>query len=388
MATQHVSIWRDEFTDLSNIEKRSPIVDANGVITSNGNSLVINTLGTGGGGANFTSNVYFYDNRTADKDVYQSTNSYSNVTLSGGTATTGEIGQASGQSFTATSTVVYGATFYFVKTGTPTDSITVSLCSDLAGTNVLASRTLTTAQMTAAADNAFVFGDVAVTPGTVYYLQIQRSGARDAANCWQPQFNTADGYAGGARLIRSNMAWTATTGDLVFRVFGRGTFDLSGGKELFWEFDPAASNITSDSLIMPTFDIFDKTAGTYSKVYSSGRAAVASKLYWRVTGSTGLLRFESSTDGNTWTNEFIGPSLNASQMTSINLALGYVSSNGSVYALKYFSYGTQETVATQGIKYWNGTAWVAKPVKYWNGTAWVQKPAKRWDGSQWVTPTY
>ena len=45
--------------------------------------------------------------------------------------------------------------------------------------------------------------------------------------------------------------------------------------------------------------------------------------------------------------------------------------------------------ATTGdIKYYNGSAFVAKPVKVWNGTTWVKKPVKRWTGSSWTPTTY
>lgn len=36
------------------------------------------------------------------------------------------------------------------------------------------------------------------------------------------------------------------------------------------------------------------------------------------------------------------------------------------------------------LKYWNGSAWVAKTLKYWTGAAWVAKPLKRWNGSSWI----
>lgn len=39
---------------------------------------------------------------------------------------------------------------------------------------------------------------------------------------------------------------------------------------------------------------------------------------------------------------------------------------------------------TQRMKYWNGSAWVAKPLKYWNGSAWVEKSIKYHNGSTWV----
>lgn len=41
------------------------------------------------------------------------------------------------------------------------------------------------------------------------------------------------------------------------------------------------------------------------------------------------------------------------------------------------------TGTLQRLKYWNGSAWVAKPLKYWNGSAWVEKPIKYWNGSAW-----
>jgi hypothetical protein len=37
------------------------------------------------------------------------------------------------------------------------------------------------------------------------------------------------------------------------------------------------------------------------------------------------------------------------------------------------------------LKYWNGSAWVAKPLKYWNGSAWVAKTLKYWSGSAWIS---
>lgn len=40
------------------------------------------------------------------------------------------------------------------------------------------------------------------------------------------------------------------------------------------------------------------------------------------------------------------------------------------------------------IKYWNGSAWIAKPVKYWNGSAWVTKPLNHWNGSIWIETNY
>lgn len=43
------------------------------------------------------------------------------------------------------------------------------------------------------------------------------------------------------------------------------------------------------------------------------------------------------------------------------------------------------------LKYWNGSAWVAKALKYWTGSTWVEKVLRYWDGDAWlpggVTPS-
>ncbi len=40
------------------------------------------------------------------------------------------------------------------------------------------------------------------------------------------------------------------------------------------------------------------------------------------------------------------------------------------------------------VKFWTGSAWVAKPIKVWTGSAWAIKPLKRWTGSAWVITPY
>ena len=51
--------------------------------------------------------------------------------------------------------------------------------------------------------------------------------------------------------------------------------------------------------------------------------------------------------------------------------------------------GAATTSSTTGqIKYWDGSAWTAKPLKVWTGSAWVTKPLKRWDGASWVVTNY
>ena len=44
-----------------------------------------------------------------------------------------------------------------------------------------------------------------------------------------------------------------------------------------------------------------------------------------------------------------------------------------------------EPVATSGglLKFWNGSAFVAKPLKSWSGSAWVIGALKFWNSSAW-----
>ena len=44
----------------------------------------------------------------------------------------------------------------------------------------------------------------------------------------------------------------------------------------------------------------------------------------------------------------------------------------------------EEYSGTNRLKYYNGSAWVAKPVKYYNGSAWVTKQLKYYNGSSWT----
>ena len=56
---------------------------------------------------------------------------------------------------------------------------------------------------------------------------------------------------------------------------------------------------------------------------------------------------------------------------------------GTVFRNEFF--GIPPAPSAGNLKYWTGSAWVAKPLKYWTGSAWVEKPLKRWTGSAWVS---
>lgn len=43
---------------------------------------------------------------------------------------------------------------------------------------------------------------------------------------------------------------------------------------------------------------------------------------------------------------------------------------------RYTGESTPPPTLTQRMKYYNGSAWVAKPLKYFNGSVWVEKEIK------------
>lgn len=386
MATQHVSTWRDEYADLSYLYIPD---NPAGAFTAVGGNLSIDM-------SKSNSSAFIYERmNTANSNVSETATNYSSTSIYGGTGTagSGETSQSAIQSFTAVSTNVYAVGVYFnVRTGTPTDNITVTLSDALTGGTALATRSLAASSITLAAETMFVFGDTTITPGNTYYVEITRSGARDTANFMGVDYNTAATYAGGGLFRRGEGTATSAgaTSDARFRVIGLDTFDMTGSKEFFWEHDMANSSISPNKVLLSfVVELFDKTNGTYSQTYSPALTVNVGDVYWRATFSGSTVVVYSSSNNSTWTSRWTGPSLNATKLQGVVVRRSYSSTTTTdVLQTKYFSLGTQQTVVTQGIKYWNGTAWVAKPVKYWDGTAWIQKPAKRWDGTAWITPPY
>lgn len=384
MATQHVSIWQDDYVDLSHVLKIEPSPDTNNVISSDGIRLIINT-------ATRTPTNFFYNGvRTANADIYQNENGYANYQFFGGTNQTGENAQARMQSFVATSANTYGISLVFYRSGTPTDDIVVELCDDAAGTNVIASKTLTGATVASGSATGVVFGDTPTVVGNTYYVVMRRTGPRDTVNFWNVQGKVNSAYTAGALYGNNEGTWSVTTADATFRVFGSDLYDMSNGREFYWVVDLPASTINSSSNYTHLFEMFDKNTKTYNSYFTTAIAAAAGRQYWRVSCETGRVVVSSSTDNVTWSTQWTGGpmSMTTSQLQNFNMRFGYGSTNGSIYAIDSWSYGTRETIATQGIKRWNGTAWSAHPVKYWDGTTWVHKPVKTWDGTSWKTPTY
>lgn len=92
--------------------------------------------------------------------------------------------------------------------------------------------------------------------------------------------------------------------------------------------------------------------------------------YIQITGVTNADKWDANLSGGT------GSTLHSTSGTNNASLINFPTDNSQWQS---FSSGT-----LQRMKYWNGSAWVAKPLKYWNGSAWVEKPIKYHNGSTWV----
>jgi hypothetical protein len=114
-----------------------------------------------------------------------------------------------------------------LKTGTPTDNVTLNIYSDTGANLPNASIQAADNVYNGAAISgtiswlSFQFATpVSLTSGTKYWFVVARSGANDAANFYSVANNTGSVYAGGGRSILNTGVWSAESGttDLVFQI--------------------------------------------------------------------------------------------------------------------------------------------------------------------------
>lgn len=136
------------------------------------------------------------------------------VSVQGGTAGSGETNQAQGYSFTASSSYSLARiTMVIPITGSPTDNLALSIYSgSINGTLLGTSNNLNLTGLSTGNRNFDFSTPVTITSGTKYYVQANRSGARDTGNYPQIQTDTSNIYPNGGAYTKSNNAWGAETG--------------------------------------------------------------------------------------------------------------------------------------------------------------------------------
>ena len=108
--------------------------------------------------------------------------------------------------------------------GSPADSLRVSLYTDSAGApgTLLESVSMSAASLPGEAGwYSFTFANTtALTYGTTYGIQVDRTGTMDADDFYEVEIDTEGGYSRGALALHDGTAWQSSTGDLIFRVVG------------------------------------------------------------------------------------------------------------------------------------------------------------------------
>ena len=146
--------------------------------------------------------------------------------VQGGTGGAGEDNQAQAQAFTlSTGTgAITGVYLGLSKSGTPADNLVVDLVSTLGG-SVLATASVSGASLSTTQTRTLVTFGTPYTPSvaTTYYIQLTRSGARDATNYYVVS-HTGSGlgtYTNGNEWKRANTSWAEQSGnDFYFELTG------------------------------------------------------------------------------------------------------------------------------------------------------------------------
>ncbi|MGX7894401.1 hypothetical protein [Tsuneonella sp. HG222] len=129
----------------------------------------------------------------------------------GGTAGSGESLQARGQAFTPSETLyVTKISLKLSKQGTPTDNILVKITSSLGGTVLATSSGVGGGTLNGSAiDYEFTFSTPPILQsGVKYFMEVTRSGARDAANSYRWHSSNTDHFASNDQYFRSNNSWS------------------------------------------------------------------------------------------------------------------------------------------------------------------------------------
>lgn len=149
----------------------------------------------------------------------------------GGTAASGELDQAAGQSFTTVGAInTDRVDLYLDKVGSPTDNIYLEILSGSITGTVIGTSANVSASGVVAGYNSFTFSPaVSLSASTKYYMRLFRTGARDATNRnrWSGTVGAGSGsvYASNGAYHRDNNVWSseATDEDQRFKVYSATT---------------------------------------------------------------------------------------------------------------------------------------------------------------------
>lgn len=72
--------------------------------------------------------------------------------------------------------------------------------------------------------------------------------------------------------------------------------------------------------------------------------------------------------------------------SSISVNRGTLAGVSGLMAAEFIIF-TLPAPTGRSVKYWSGSAWIAKPIKMWNGSSWISNAVNVRTGSGWETLT-
>jgi len=137
------------------------------------------------------------------------------------------------QEFTshATQTHITALQLMLRKAVAPTDNVTIKITASLGG-SALATATVAAADLSTTNSWVTVPIDLTVTASTTYFIEVSRSGSRDATN--YPVWERGGIYSGGTPRIKESGSWSAdgTTTDFGFSIYYGGWIDVNAAGTL------------------------------------------------------------------------------------------------------------------------------------------------------------
>jgi hypothetical protein len=199
----------------------------------------------------------------------------------GGTATSGQTGQAIAQAFQVrTSTVLTAVHLWLAKSGSPTDTLKVDIVSTLGGTS-LANATISGSTLTGSnADTTFTFSSPpTLSSGTTYYIQLSRSpDTFDNVNLYDTG-TIPNSYGNGTAWIRTNNTWSQQSSSYLAFLLTGASFTLLEAQYMLLNTADAGTGLQKYQTLYDSTE-WDAGSGsiTYEHAMDSDNASNSAKL--------------------------------------------------------------------------------------------------------------
>jgi hypothetical protein len=216
------------------------------------------SISSNGGSGTFTVSVTVIEQtETLDQQQTQYNNNFALYTTRWG-----------GQSFKPTASTLTRVELYMRKAGSPPADVVLSIRSSISGPDLVSLSKSASQIPTTNNWVEFDFTDLAVTPGSTYYL-VLRTASGTSTNCYYWGYGTGSPYANGVLYYSATggSSWTSyATNDFCFKTYG-----ISAPPIPVLSFTPTSfnfGNVAEGGTGSTTFEIWNSGTGTLSYSFS------------------------------------------------------------------------------------------------------------------------